>query len=123
MSAGQGIRLATAVERVPPAVPGSHAWGVPFLEPGEWVPCMSDPDLFFPEPGASRDARVLCASCHVRAACADYAVGQDLSLGGRLAGVWGGLTETDRDGLVRAAGDRPRHGVTVRNRTSPDEAA
>lgn len=61
-----------------------------------------DPDLFFPERKASADeALALCASCPVLPACRRHA----LELPERF-GVWGGLTENEREALRRAFGMR-----------------
>jgi len=63
-----------------------------------------DPDLFFPERGAStREAKEVCRGCEVRMECLEYAL--------RIRephGVWGGLNELERR-------------VLVRERTQPDE--
>lgn len=51
-----------------------------------------DPDLFFPEGGAStREARECCRGCVVREECLDYAL-----VNGEKFGIWGGLTERER---------------------------
>lgn len=54
------------------------------------------PDLFFPVAGGgspNSDARGLCcAKCQVRLECLEYAWPQD-----RLMGIWGGVSETERD--------------------------
>src|SRR2546425_12280803 len=51
-----------------------------------------DPDLFFPERGAStREAKAVCRGCEVRGGCLEYA----LSHGEKL-GIWGGLSESER---------------------------
>lgn len=71
-----------------------------FLEKG-WqnlANCLGvDPDLFFPERGAStREAKEVCKGCSVRAECLEYA----LSNGERF-GIWGGLSERERRRLRR----------------------
>ena len=56
-----------------------------------------DPDLFFPERGAStREAKAVCRRCEVIDTCLKWAIetGQD-------AGVWGGLSEDERRALKR----------------------
>ena len=66
-----------------------------------------DPELFFPldEDGAgAAPARAVCAGCPVRVLCLDYALRT-----GMPAGVWGGLSTSEREALIRA-----RH-VTVRS--------
>ena len=51
-----------------------------------------DPDLFFPERGAStREAKSVCRGCEVRAECLEYALAQ-----GEKFGIWGGLSERER---------------------------
>lgn len=49
-------------------------------------------DIWFPEKGGStRQAKEVCASCEVRAACLDYALEHSIA-----HGIWGGLSETER---------------------------
>lgn len=56
-----------------------------------------DPDLFFPERGAStREAKGVCAGCEVRAECLEYALEK-----GEKFGIWGGLSERERRRLRR----------------------
>ncbi len=65
-----------------------------------------DPDIFFPERGAStREAKALCASCKARAACLEYALEK-----GEKFGIWGGTSERERRRLrrIRAAERRAR---------------
>lgn len=51
-----------------------------------------DPDLFFPERGASpKDAKAVCAKCPVRDSCLSEALD-----GEERHGVWGGLSERER---------------------------
>jgi WhiB family redox-sensing transcriptional regulator len=51
-----------------------------------------DPDLFFPERGAStREAKSVCRSCEVRLECLEYALNH-----GEKFGIWGGLSERER---------------------------
>ena len=51
-----------------------------------------DPDLFFPERGAStREAKGVCRGCEVRVECLEYALAQ-----GEKFGIWGGLSERER---------------------------
>ena len=71
--------------------------------PAGWVPAAMrwadrancagcDPDLFFPDRGASlAEAKAVCAGCVVRDECLEYA----LAAGERF-GVWGGLSERER---------------------------
>jgi WhiB family redox-sensing transcriptional regulator len=54
-------------------------------------------DFFFPEPGSSvRDAKRICSMCETRAACLEYALTHD-----ERFGVWGGLSEKERQRLRR----------------------
>ena len=56
-----------------------------------------DPDLFFPERGAStKEAKAVCHGCSVREDCLEYA----LSVGERF-GIWGGLSERERKRIRR----------------------
>jgi len=73
--------------------------------------CRSvDPMLFFHpqnERGSSRSrrdqsAKRVCASCPVRLECADYAIRAR-----EPYGVWGGLTEDDREAIYRKM-DQPK---------------
>ena len=51
-----------------------------------------DPDLFFPERGAStREAKSVCRGCEVRVECLEYALAH-----GEKFGIWGGLSERER---------------------------
>jgi WhiB family redox-sensing transcriptional regulator len=56
-----------------------------------------DPDLFFPERGAStREAKEVCKGCIVREDCLEYALAN-----GEKFGIWGGLSERERRKLRR----------------------
>ena len=61
--------------------------------------CMGvDPDLFFPERGAStREAKEVCRGCVVRDNCLEYALDS-----GEKFGIWGGMSERERRRLRRA---------------------
>ncbi len=61
--------------------------------------CMGvDPDLFFPERGAStREAKEVCRGCVVREDCLEFALAN-----GEKFGIWGGLSERERRRLRRA---------------------
>jgi WhiB family redox-sensing transcriptional regulator len=51
-----------------------------------------DPDLFFPQRGAStREAKAVCGGCVVREECLEYALSN-----GEKFGIWGGLSERER---------------------------
>ena len=57
-----------------------------------------DPDLFFPERGAStREAKEVCRACIVRVECLEYALGN-----GEKFGIWGGMSERERRRIRRA---------------------
>jgi len=51
-----------------------------------------DPELFFPERGAStNEAKAVCAGCVVRDACLEYAMDNN-----ERWGIWGGLARRER---------------------------
>jgi WhiB family redox-sensing transcriptional regulator len=57
-----------------------------------------DPDLFFPERGAStREAKEVCRGCVVREDCLEYALANR-----ERVGIWGGLSESERRPMRRA---------------------
>ena len=56
-----------------------------------------DPDLFFPERGAStREAKEVCRGCVVRMECLEYALAN-----GEKFGIWGGMSERERRRIRR----------------------
>src|SRR5215216_1852409 len=59
----------------------------------DYANCLGvDPDLFFPERGAStREAKAVCRGCVVREDCLEYALAH-----GEKFGIWGGLSERER---------------------------
>ncbi len=61
--------------------------------------CMGvDPDLFFPERGAStREAKEVCRGCVVREDCLEFALAN-----GEKFGIWGGMSERERRRLRRS---------------------
>ncbi|MFB8077088.1 MULTISPECIES: WhiB family transcriptional regulator [unclassified Streptomyces] len=67
-----------------------------------------DPDLFFPVgTGApalvqAEEAKDICRSCPVRAACLDWAMDDSR----QVTGVWGGLDENERRALKRRLRNR-----------------
>jgi WhiB family redox-sensing transcriptional regulator len=66
-----------------------------------------DPDLFFPERGAStREAKEVCRGCVVRNECLEYAL-----VNGEKFGIWGGLSERERRRLRRARAQAGRQAV------------
>ena len=57
----------------------------------------TDPDLFFPERGAStKEAKAVCRGCVVREECLEYALAN-----GEKFGIWGGLSERERRRIRR----------------------
>jgi WhiB family redox-sensing transcriptional regulator len=64
----------------------------------DFANCLGvDPDLFFPERGAStREAKEVCKGCVVRADCLEYALAN-----GEKFGIWGGLSERERRRIRR----------------------
>lgn len=60
--------------------------------------CMGvDPDLFFPERGAStREAKEVCRGCVVRDECLEFAL-----TNGEKFGIWGGMSERERRRIRR----------------------
>ncbi len=65
----------------------------------DFANCLGvDPDLFFPERGAStREAKEVCRGCVVREDCLEYALHCRID-----HGVWGGCSERQRRRLLRA---------------------
>lgn len=56
-----------------------------------------DPDMFFPDRGAStREAKGVCRGCVVREECLEYAL-----VNGEKFGIWGGLSERERRRIRR----------------------
>jgi WhiB family transcriptional regulator, redox-sensing transcriptional regulator len=57
----------------------------------------TDPDLFFPERGAStKEAKAVCQGCVVREDCLEYALAN-----GEKFGIWGGYSERQRRRINR----------------------
>ncbi|MBA2336901.1 MAG: WhiB family transcriptional regulator [Acidimicrobiia bacterium] len=57
----------------------------------------ADPDLFFPERGAStRTAKSICRQCSVRTECLEFAITSSEKFG-----IWGGLSERERRRIRR----------------------
>ena len=57
----------------------------------------ADPDLFFPERGAStRTAKGICRECSVQAGCLEFAI-----VSSEKFGIWGGLSERERRKIRR----------------------
>lgn len=68
------------------------------IEPEEmawqnYANCLGvDPDLFFPERGAStREAKEVCRGCVVQDECLEFALNN-----GEKFGIWGGKSERER---------------------------
>jgi WhiB family redox-sensing transcriptional regulator len=61
--------------------------------------CMGvDPELFFPERGAStREAKEVCRGCVVREDCLEFAIANSEKFG-----IWGGMSERERRRVRRA---------------------
>jgi hypothetical protein len=94
--------------RVPRSVPTWHEQGA----------CQLFPELDFieakPNSPQERAARIICAACPVRLACAVGALERR-----ERWGVWGGLTYRDRKAVAREfgyelPGDPPEHGTNSR---------
>ncbi|MCC7543445.1 WhiB family transcriptional regulator [bacterium] len=57
----------------------------------------TDPDLFFPERGASTaEAKSICRGCAVRKDCLEFALSS-----GERSGIWGGMSEQERRWIRR----------------------
>ena len=74
-----------------------------------------DPDIFFPERGAStKEAKAICAACAVREDCLEYALDN-----GEKFGIWGGTSERERRRLRRArAAEKRARQATSRSRVA-----
>ena len=64
----------------------------------DFANCLGvDPDLFFPERGAStREAKEVCRGCVVREDCLEYALRNSEKFG-----IWGGMSERERRRIRR----------------------
>ena len=68
-----------------------------------------DPDLFFPERGAStREAKEVCRGFVVRGECLEYALAN-----GEKFVIWGGLSERERRRLRRQRAQATRNTATA----------
>jgi WhiB family transcriptional regulator, redox-sensing transcriptional regulator len=76
----------------------------------EYANCLGvDPDLFFPERGAStREAKEVCRGCVVRNECLEYALRH-----AEKFGIWGGMSERERRRLRRQRNIVRRSGARV----------
>ena len=76
----------------------------------------SDPDLFFPERGAStNEAKRICRACLVREECLEYAL-----TNGEKFGIWGGLDERQRRHVRRERAAARREARSAAQVTSGD---
>ena len=77
-----------------PAAP----WGEQERTWQQYANCLGvDPDLFFPERGAStRTAKSICRECQVRPECLEFAI-----VSSEKFGIWGGLSERERRKIRR----------------------
>lgn len=68
-----------------------------------------DPDLFFPERGAStREAKEVCNNCVVRDDCLEYALANSEKFG-----IWGGLSERERRRIRRKRNAERQGGMGI----------
>lgn len=80
----------------------------PWMRTGEYLPCLDDPEIFFPEGYGLKyrkqvqAAKELCLGCPVRLLCLNWAVPQ-----ADLDGVWGAATPPERRRL-RTGTNQPR---------------
>lgn len=84
--------------------------GVPDKSWQDFANCLeADPDLFFPERGASTsEAKEICRGCTVREDCLEFSLNYWYTLPDTKFGIWGGKTERERRDILR---DRAR-GIT-----------
>ena len=75
----------------------AEGWSSP-LEWQDYANCKgADPDLFFPERGAStRAAKAICRECTVRQDCLEFAI-----TSGEKFGIWGAMSERERRKIRR----------------------
>lgn len=91
--------MATSFETGPESFGGAEGMGS--YPDDNWqddANCLGvDPDLFFPERGAStREAKEVCRSCVVREQCLEFALQN-----GEKFGIWGGMSERERRRIRR----------------------
>lgn len=87
----------------------------------DFANCLGvDPDLFFPERGAStREAKEVCRGCVVRMDCLEYALTHSEKFG-----IWGGMSERERRRIRRQrAKDRREAEMAPVATALPDSAA
>lgn len=68
----------------------------PYLQRADSTPCRGHGDLFIGDHADVAKARALCAECPVRPACLSYAIEVR-----EPRGIWGGLTPSERQDLVK----------------------
>ncbi len=85
----------------------------------DFANCLGvDPDLFFPERGAStREAKEVCKGCVVREDCLEYALAN-----GEKFGIWGGLSERERRRIRRQRAMARRTALEAEAATVADTA-
>lgn len=86
----------------------------------EYANCLGvDPDLFFPERGAStREAKEVCRGCVVKDDCLEFALNN-----GEKFGIWGGMSERERRRIRRKrALERQRVAAAMELEATPDSA-
>ncbi len=73
---------------------------------GDKANCIGvDPDLFFPERGAStKESKEVCRGCTVREDCLEFAL-----VSGEKFGIWGGLSERERRRIRRQRAQARKH--------------
>lgn len=84
----------------------------------EFSNCLgANPDLFFPERGAStREAKEVCRNCVVQNDCLEYALANSEKFG-----IWGGMSERERRRIRRQRNKARQDALaTVATRMSPD---
>ncbi len=89
-----------------------HSWQ-------DYANCLGvDPDLFFPERGAStREAKEVCRGCIVKDDCLEYALANSEKFG-----IWGGMSERERR-RIRRQRALAREGVAVGLRVGAEPSA
>lgn len=76
------------------------------------------PDFFFPSDLAGViAAQEICARCVVKQQCLDYAL--DNKIG---HGIWGGASERDRRGILRARREAQVQNLNIVSETQPDDS-
>jgi WhiB family redox-sensing transcriptional regulator len=104
----QSIQTIQTISQDPPrvsaaspaaATPAGFQGDEPAEDWQNFANCLGvDPDLFFPERGAStKEAKGVCQACVVREDCLEYALENSEKFG-----IWGGLSERERRRLRRA---------------------